>query len=61
MFCTAIVDPETSIEFPSVLKLDKTPGLSLLGLGVRRVTIFKVAIYSIGFYADLGKLDLTKV
>jgi hypothetical protein len=55
------VDSETSISFPARLKIGDNPELTLLGLGVRRVTFLKVAIYSIGFYADLNKVNLKEL
>ncbi|KAK4683579.1 hypothetical protein P7C73_g6664, partial [Tremellales sp. Uapishka_1] len=47
------VDPDTSIEFPSSLVLTTpTPALSLVGLGVRKVSFLRVKVYSVGFYLE---------
>ncbi|WWD06472.1 hypothetical protein V865_004562 [Kwoniella europaea PYCC6329] len=49
------VDPDTNIQFP--LDLSSTlstpsPILSLVGLGVRKVSFLRVKVYSAGFYLD---------
>ncbi|KAK6904568.1 hypothetical protein I203_105384 [Kwoniella mangroviensis CBS 8507] len=49
------VDPDTNIQFP--LDLSPTlstpsPILSLVGLGVRKVSFLRVKVYSAGFYLD---------
>jgi len=51
------VDPSTSLELPSVLRLASTPPLTLLGLGVRTVSFLRVKVYVVGFYADLDNVD----
>ncbi|ELU44507.1 Chalcone domain-containing protein [Rhizoctonia solani AG-1 IA] len=51
------VDPATSISFPTILQLDGEPKMTLLGLGVRRVSFLGINVYSVGFYADLSKVD----
>jgi hypothetical protein len=54
-------DPETDILFPSKIKVaSKTniPALTLLGAGVRRVSILQVKVYSVGIYADLSNPNL---
>jgi hypothetical protein len=49
----ASVDPETSIPFPSHLSLTTpAPNLTLVGLGVRKVSFLRVKVYSAGFYLD---------
>ncbi|CUA72447.1 hypothetical protein RSOLAG22IIIB_01116 [Rhizoctonia solani] len=50
-------DPATSISFPTSLKLDGEPKMTLLGLGVRKVSFLGIQVYSVGFYADLSKVD----
>lgn len=54
-------DPETFIEFPKTINIPskiRIPTMTLLGVGVRRVSVLKVKVYSIGFYADLNNPDL---
>ncbi|KAF9459431.1 chalcone-flavanone isomerase-domain-containing protein [Collybia nuda] len=56
-----ITDRETSIEFPTIINIPsktKVPSMTLLGVGVRRVSVLKVKVYSIGFYADLNNPNL---
>ncbi|OWZ80772.1 hypothetical protein C365_00597 [Cryptococcus neoformans Bt85] len=49
------VDPETSIEFPLSLPLaTPSPPLTLVGLGVRKVSFLKIKVYSAGFYLQDG-------
>ncbi|KIR42318.1 hypothetical protein I307_00795 [Cryptococcus deuterogattii 99/473] len=49
------VDPETSIEFPVTLSLaTPSPPLTLVGLGVRKVSFLKIKVYSAGFYLQEG-------
>ncbi|AAW41076.2 expressed protein [Cryptococcus deneoformans JEC21] len=49
------VDPETSIEFPLSLPLaTPSPTLTLVGLGVRKVSFLKIKVYSAGFYLQDG-------
>lgn len=49
------VDPETSIEFPATLPLaTPSPPLTLVGLGVRKVSFLKIKVYSAGFYLQEG-------
>ncbi|KAJ1310181.1 hypothetical protein OPQ81_006925 [Rhizoctonia solani] len=50
-------DPTTSIKFPTSLELDGEPNMTLLGLGVRTVSFLGIRVYSVGFYADLSKVD----
>ncbi|KAF8744070.1 Chalcone isomerase like, partial [Rhizoctonia solani] len=54
---TEKLDPATSISFPTILQLDGEPKMTLLGLGVRRVSFLGINVYSVGFYADLSKVD----
>ncbi|CAE6462372.1 unnamed protein product [Rhizoctonia solani] len=51
------LDPATSIKFPTSLRLDGEPKMTLLGLGVRKVSFLGMKVYSVGFYADLSKVD----
>lgn len=55
------VDTDTSIPFPLRLQLTAhVPPLSLVGLGVRKVSFLRVKVYSVGFYVDeraLAQLD----
>ncbi|CAG7845885.1 SubName: Full=Uncharacterized protein {ECO:0000313/EMBL:CCA77936.1} [Serendipita indica DSM 11827] len=46
-------DPATDVQFPTTLQLPGTPPLTLLGLGVRTVSILGLKVYSVGFYADI--------
>ncbi|KAB5592621.1 Chalcone domain-containing protein [Ceratobasidium theobromae] len=48
-------DPATSIAFPTILKLEGEPEMTLLGLGVRTVSFLGIRVYSVAFYADLSK------
>ncbi|ODN73653.1 hypothetical protein L202_07201 [Cryptococcus amylolentus CBS 6039] len=49
------VDPETSIEFPITLSTTTpTPALTLVGLGVRKVSFLRIKVYSAGFYVQEG-------
>ncbi|KAL1738772.1 hypothetical protein HDZ31DRAFT_69634 [Schizophyllum fasciatum] len=55
------VDPETNIAFPKTMHIEskvRIPDMTLLGVGVRKVSFLKVKVYSIGFYADLSNPDL---
>ncbi|KAG8722757.1 hypothetical protein FRC08_010367 [Ceratobasidium sp. 394] len=52
------MDPATSIKFPTVLKLEGEPEMTLLGVGVRTVSFLGIRVYSVGFYADLAGIDL---
>ena len=36
----------------------RIPDMTLLGVGVRKVSFLKVKVYSIGFYADLSNPNL---
>lgn len=46
-------DPETSIPFPVTLPLLTPSGpLTLVGLGVRKVSFLRVKVYSAGFYLE---------
>ncbi|CDO70261.1 hypothetical protein BN946_scf184942.g61 [Trametes cinnabarina] len=50
------VDPATSIEFPTTLKINSRtplPTFTLMGVGVRTVSFLGIKVYSVGFYADL--------
>ncbi|KAH7340474.1 chalcone-flavanone isomerase-domain-containing protein [Rhizoctonia solani] len=51
------LDPATSIKFPTSLKLDGESKMTLLGIGVRKVSFLGMKVYSVGFYADLSKVD----
>lgn len=58
------VDPATSIEFPTTLRLPfkgSLPEFTLIGVGVRTVSFLKIKVYSAAFYADLTnpKLKVT--
>jgi hypothetical protein len=57
-FATYTVDPATSIKFPTVLRLEGEPEMTLLGVGVRTVSFLSIRVYSVGFYADLANVDL---
>ncbi|WWC91362.1 uncharacterized protein L201_006305 [Kwoniella dendrophila CBS 6074] len=49
------VDPDTNIPFPLDLSpslATTSPTLSLVGLGVRKVSFLRVKVYSAGFYLD---------
>ncbi|WVW79059.1 hypothetical protein I302_101022 [Kwoniella bestiolae CBS 10118] len=49
------VDPDTNIQFPLDLSpslATTSPALSLVGLGVRKVSFLRVKVYSAGFYLD---------
>ncbi|WVQ93354.1 hypothetical protein IAU59_000422 [Kwoniella sp. CBS 9459] len=49
------VDSDTSLEFPLELSSSlatPSPSLSLVGLGVRKVSFLRVKVYSAGFYLD---------
>ncbi len=49
------VDPDTQIPFPIRLALaSSSPTLSLVGLGVRKVSFLRVKVYSAGFYLEEG-------
>ncbi|CAE6532316.1 unnamed protein product [Rhizoctonia solani] len=54
---TEILDRATLISFPTRLKLDGEPKMTLLGVGVRTVSFLGVRVYSVGFYADLSKVN----
>ncbi|KAI4520504.1 hypothetical protein K525DRAFT_257470 [Schizophyllum commune Loenen D] len=56
-----VVDPETNIAFPKTMHIEskvRIPDMTLLGVGVRKVSFLKVKVYSIGFYADLSNPNL---
>ncbi|RDB28414.1 Altered inheritance of mitochondria protein 18, mitochondrial [Hypsizygus marmoreus] len=56
-----MLDPATSIAFPTVMRIPskiKIPTMPLVGLGVRTVSFLGLKVYSIGFYADLDNPDL---
>ncbi|KAK8843440.1 hypothetical protein IAR55_007097 [Kwoniella newhampshirensis] len=47
------VDPDTSIAFPlTFTTTSPSPSLTLVGLGVRKVSFLRVKVYSAGFYLD---------
>jgi hypothetical protein len=53
----AIADPNTSITFPKTMHIPSRvpiPDLSLIGVGVRRVSFLGIKVYSVAFYADLN-------
>lgn len=55
------VDPSTSISFPATLRIPSKlsyPPLTLLGLGVRKVSFLGIKVYSVAFYADLDNPNL---
>ena len=59
-----LVDPATSIAFPTTLKIQsKTPlpTFTLIGVGVRTVSFLGIKVYSVGFYADLSSPSLATV
>ena len=61
MLTLGIVDPATSIAFPTTLKIQsKTPlpTFTLMGVGVRTVSFLGIKVYSVGFYADLSNPNL---
>jgi hypothetical protein len=55
----APVDPDTQIPFPVHLPLTTplSPSLSLVGLGVRKVSFLRVKVYSVGFYLEDSLTD----
>lgn len=55
------IDPATSIKFPTILRLEGEPELTLLGVGVRTVSFLAMRVYSVAFYADLANVDLTSL
>lgn len=58
---SALVDPATSIAFPTTLKIQsKTPlpTFTLMGVGARTVSFLGIKVYSVGFYADLSSPTL---
>ncbi len=58
---SALVDPATSIAFPTTLKIQsKTPlpTFTLMGVGARTVSFLGIKVYSVGFYADLSNPSL---
>jgi hypothetical protein len=55
------VDPATSIEFPTALRIPSKgtlPEFTLIGVGVRVVSFLKIKVYSVAFYADLSNPKL---
>jgi Chalcone isomerase like len=55
------VDPATSIEFPTILRIPSKgtlPEFTLIGVGVRVVSFLKIKVYSVAFYADLSNPNL---
>ncbi|KAI0308254.1 hypothetical protein B0F90DRAFT_1813544 [Multifurca ochricompacta] len=58
---TTVVDPATSIEFPTTLQIPSKgalPEFTLIGVGVRVVSFLKIKVYSVAFYADLSNPNL---
>ncbi|KAH9982946.1 chalcone-flavanone isomerase-domain-containing protein [Lactifluus volemus] len=58
---TTVVDPATSIEFPTILRIPSKgtlPEFTLIGVGVRVVSFLKIKVYSVAFYADLSNPNL---
>ncbi|KAI9460627.1 chalcone-flavanone isomerase-domain-containing protein [Lactarius psammicola] len=56
-----VVDPATSIEFPTILRIPSKgtlPPFTLIGVGVRVVSFLKIKVYSVAFYADLSNPNL---
>ncbi|KAE9410729.1 hypothetical protein BT96DRAFT_912203 [Gymnopus androsaceus JB14] len=56
-----IIDPASGIKLPKTIKIaSKTPlpTLTCLGVGIRTVSILRIQVYSVGFYADLNNPDL---
>jgi hypothetical protein len=56
-----VVDPATSIAFPKTMRIPsniRIPPLTLVGVGVRRVSFLGVKVYSVAFYADLDNQNL---
>jgi len=54
-------DPATAIKFPERLRIPSRPQLptcQLLGVGVRKVSILGIKVYSVAFYADLDRPGL---
>lgn len=51
---TGLVDPDTQIPFPLHIAgtSASSPALSLVGLGVRKVSFLRVKVYSVGFYLE---------
>ena len=55
------VEPATSIEFPTTLRIPSKgalPEFTLLGVGVGVVSFLKIKVYSSAFYADLSNPNL---
>lgn len=55
------VDPATSIEFPTTLRIPSKgalPEFTLIGVGVRFVSFLRIKVYSAAFYADLTDPNL---
>ncbi|KAI0296142.1 chalcone-flavanone isomerase-domain-containing protein [Russula brevipes] len=56
-----VVDPATSIEFPTTLQIPSKgalPEFTLIGVGVRLLSFLGIKVYSAAFYADLTNPDL---
>ncbi|KAF9786134.1 chalcone-flavanone isomerase-domain-containing protein [Thelephora terrestris] len=52
-----VTDPNTSITFPKTMHVPSRvpiPDLSLIGVGVRKVSFLGIKVYSVAFYADLN-------
>jgi len=55
------VEPATSIEFPTTLRIPSKgalPEFTLIGVGVGVVSFLKIKVYSSAFYADLSNPNL---
>jgi len=58
---STVVEPATSIEFPTTLRIPSKgalPEFTLLGVGVGVVSFLKIKVYSSAFYADLSNPNL---
>ena len=61
LFTLHLVDPATSIAFPTTIRVPSKipiPPMTLVGLGVRTVSFLGIKVYSVGFYADLNNPHL---
>lgn len=53
-----LVEPSSLTEFPTTLDIDASTPLTLVGVGVRKVSFLRVTVYAVGFYADLSSLPV---
>lgn len=56
-----LVEPATSIEFPTILRIPSKgalPEFTLLGVGVRVVSFLRIKVYAAALYADLTNPNL---